>query len=124
MASSELLIPHPLSTLRVCPPPHQRRGGTHSPAVRGWGLNIFNISEDARHWIGLLQYNPSTDLHLVMPGWETTTFHGKHTVYIEYLQHKKYDDELASFVIKGQTPSWRRSGWRQCSAVSGRRRVR
>ena len=26
-------------------------------AVRGWGVNI---SEDARHWIGLLQYNPST----------------------------------------------------------------
>jgi hypothetical protein len=25
--------------------------------VRGWGVNI---SEDARHWIGLLQYNPST----------------------------------------------------------------
>jgi hypothetical protein len=28
-------------------PPHQRRGGV-------------NISEDARHWIGLLKYNPST----------------------------------------------------------------
>ncbi len=26
-------------------------------AVRGWGVNI---SEDARHWIGLLWYNPST----------------------------------------------------------------
>jgi hypothetical protein len=39
-------------------PPHQRQGGTHSPgAVRGWGVNI---SEDARHWIGLLQYDPST----------------------------------------------------------------
>jgi hypothetical protein len=25
--------------------------------VRGWEVNI---SEDARHWIGLLQYNPST----------------------------------------------------------------
>jgi hypothetical protein len=33
-------------------PPHQRRGGTHSPS--GGGL------EDARHWIGLLQYNLST----------------------------------------------------------------
>jgi hypothetical protein len=47
--------PHPLSTQRVCPPPtpkvHTRR------AVRGWGVNI---SEDARHWISLLQYNPST----------------------------------------------------------------
>jgi hypothetical protein len=34
----------------VLPPPQSR-------AVRGWGVNI---SEDARHWIGLLQYNPST----------------------------------------------------------------
>ncbi len=38
-------------------PPHQRPGGTHSPGGEGWGVNI---SEDARHWIGLLQYNPST----------------------------------------------------------------
>ncbi len=39
-------------------PPRQRGGRTHSPGgVRGWGVNI---SEDARHWIGLLQYNPST----------------------------------------------------------------
>ncbi len=30
-------------------PPHQRR------VVRGW---VVNISGDARHWIGLLQYNP------------------------------------------------------------------
>ncbi len=39
-------------------PPHQRReGGTHSPGGEGvW----VNISEDARHWIGLLKYNPST----------------------------------------------------------------
>ncbi len=29
--------------------------------VRGWGINI---SEDFRHWIGLLQYNPSTLLHI------------------------------------------------------------
>ncbi len=39
---------------------HQRRGGTHSArrrAVRGWQVNI---SEDAGHWIGLIQYNPST----------------------------------------------------------------
>ncbi len=40
-------------------PPHQRRGGTHSPGGEGWGVNI---SEDARHWIGLLQYNPSIRL--------------------------------------------------------------
>jgi hypothetical protein len=41
-------------------PAHQRRGGTvvHTRrAVRVWGVNIL---EDARHWIGLLEYNPST----------------------------------------------------------------
>ncbi len=47
--------PHPLSTQRVCPPPapkvHTRR------AVRGWWVSS---SEDARHWIGLLQYYSST----------------------------------------------------------------
>ncbi len=32
---------------------HTRRAG------RGWGG--VNISEDARHWIGLLQYKPSTE---------------------------------------------------------------
>ncbi len=57
-----LLTPHPLSSQRVCPPPHQRRG-VHTR--RGWGGGGVNISEDARHWIGLLQYNPSTD-HLFL----------------------------------------------------------
>ncbi len=51
--------PPPRSTQRVCPLPHQRRGVHTRRAVRGWGVNI---SEDARHWIGLLQYNPSTVL--------------------------------------------------------------
>jgi hypothetical protein len=31
--------------------------------VRGWGVNIL---EDARHWTGLLQYNPSMVLRI---GW-------------------------------------------------------
>jgi hypothetical protein len=49
--------PPPLLLANVCPPPHQR-GGVHTRrAVRGWG---FIILEDARHWIGLLQYNLST----------------------------------------------------------------
>jgi hypothetical protein len=39
-------------------PPHQRRRGYNSPGGEGG----INISEDARHWIGLLQYNPSTVL--------------------------------------------------------------
>ncbi len=42
-------------TQRVCPPPAPTRGkGVHTRrAARGWGG--VNISEDARHWIGLLQ---------------------------------------------------------------------
>ncbi len=31
--------------------------------MRGWGVNSL---EDARHWIGLLQYNPSTSTALYM----------------------------------------------------------
>ncbi len=43
-------------------PPHQRWGGVHTRrVVRGWGGG-FNFLEDATHWIGLLQYNPSTPL--------------------------------------------------------------
>ncbi len=49
--------PHPLSTQRVCPPAAQKAGGTHSPGIEGVGVNIL---EDARHWIGLLQYYLST----------------------------------------------------------------
>jgi hypothetical protein len=38
--------------------PRTKGAGVHTRrAVRGWGVNT---SEDARHWIGLLQYNPST----------------------------------------------------------------
>ncbi len=55
--------PHPLSTQRVCLPPHQWRGIHSRRAVRGW----VNVSEDARYWIGLLQYNPSTDSTLSHP---------------------------------------------------------
>jgi hypothetical protein len=53
--------PPPLSPPSECVlPPHQRRGGVHTRrVVRGWGVYI---SEDARHWIGLVQYNPSTVL--------------------------------------------------------------
>ncbi len=44
---------HPASLSSPAP----KAGGTQSPAVRGWGVNIL---KDARHWIGLLQYNRST----------------------------------------------------------------
>ncbi len=43
------------------------RGVVHTrQAVRGWGVNS---SEDARHWIGLLQYNPSTVRIVGSIGW-------------------------------------------------------
>ncbi len=45
------------ATQRVCPTPAPKGGG--SPGGEGVGGGV-NISEDARHWIGLLQYNPST----------------------------------------------------------------
>jgi hypothetical protein len=47
--------PPPLHPASVSSPAQKRRFGTHSPGGEG-----VNISEDARHWIGLLQYNPST----------------------------------------------------------------
>jgi hypothetical protein len=50
--------PHPLSTQRVCLPhaPKVGGGGVHTRrAVWEWGVNI---SEDARHWIGLLKKIP------------------------------------------------------------------
>ncbi len=60
LASSELLIPHPLSTQGVCPPPAPNAGGyTHSPGGGGGG-EVQYFSEDARHWIGLFQHSPST----------------------------------------------------------------
>ncbi len=50
--------PHPLSTQRVCPPPAPK-AGRYTLAGR-WGGGGSIILEDARHWIGLLQYNLST----------------------------------------------------------------
>ncbi len=54
-----LTPPPPLHPAIVSSPRTKDGGGVHTrSAVRGWGVNL---SEDARHWIGLLQYNPSTD---------------------------------------------------------------
>jgi hypothetical protein len=58
-------------------------GGTHSPAGEGVGVNI---SEDARHWIGLLQYNPYVRGYWVHCPKKTAGFHGpcvteRNTVY-------------------------------------------
>jgi hypothetical protein len=40
--------PHPLTALRVSPT-FGARGGHTRWVERGWGVNIFNIFEDARH---------------------------------------------------------------------------
>ncbi len=45
---------HPASVSSLCT---KRGGGYTCRAVRGWGVNIL---EDARHWIGLFKYNPSS----------------------------------------------------------------
>ncbi len=59
----QTIATHPLSTQRVSPPPPPppKAGGggyryTHSQGGEGVGVII---SEEAWHWIGLLQYNPS-----------------------------------------------------------------
>ncbi len=54
--------PPPPLPLASVSSPCTKGGGvhTHRP-VRGWGVNIL---EDARHWIGLLQFNPSTNGHI------------------------------------------------------------
>ncbi len=48
----------PLPLASVSSSPRTKGWGTHSPGSEGVGVNI---SKDAWHWIGLLQYNPSTD---------------------------------------------------------------
>ncbi len=50
--------PPPPLPLASVSSPAPKAGVTHSPG--GEGAGGVNISEDARHWIGLLQYNPST----------------------------------------------------------------
>ncbi len=53
--------PPPHRPASVYTPPLWWGRKTHSLGVRGWGVNSL---EDARHWIGLLQYNPST-VHVI-----------------------------------------------------------
>jgi hypothetical protein len=54
--SSKILTPHPPLPLASVSSP---QGGGYTLAGR-WGVGEVNILEDARHWIGLLQYNLST----------------------------------------------------------------
>ncbi len=48
------------------PPPPLHPASVFSPCTKGWGYTLagrwgVNILEDARQWIGLFQYNLSTD---------------------------------------------------------------
>ncbi len=71
LASPELLTPPP-PLHPACPPPAPKAGGTHSPGGEGGGG--VNILEDARPWIGLLQYNPSTGISL-KEDWRSRQYH-------------------------------------------------
>jgi hypothetical protein len=53
--------PHtPFLNQRVWSTPAPKAGGGGYTIAGRWGGGEVNISEDARYWIGLLQYNPST----------------------------------------------------------------
>ena len=65
--------PHPLSTQRVCPPLASKAGGYTLAGRWGRGWEVI-ISEDARHWIGLLQYDPSTVPTVRTSDTDTTIF--------------------------------------------------
>jgi hypothetical protein len=108
--------PPPVHSASVSSHRHQRRGVHTRRAVRGWEVNI---SEDARHWIGLLQYNPSTQgTHLevwsrsvrCVGSWlspthwqrgiklshETvkTAVHQHYSMYVQYFQVRKKEISL------------------------------
>jgi hypothetical protein len=91
--------PSPLQPASVSSPRTKGWGVHTRRAVRGWGVNI---SEDARHWIGLLQYNPSKGLHMQADGRrgisnETTTT--KIVGFIQYLIPSKNGGNGAVLVL-------------------------
>ncbi len=53
--------PHPTLHTKSVSSPRTKGGGVHTRLAVGGGVNIL---EDARHWIGLLQYNLSMPLPL------------------------------------------------------------
>ncbi len=65
----------------IDPPPPLHPASVSSPRTKGGGYTLagrwggggegVNISEDARHWIGLLQYNPSTGKGIINNGLAT-----------------------------------------------------
>ncbi len=61
----------------IDPPPLLHPASVSSPRTKG-GVNIFNILEDARHWIGLLQYNPSTGSSFRLLGFQLYVYSSIH----------------------------------------------
>ncbi len=78
---------NPLSTQRVCP----------APAPKA------NILEDARHWIGLLQYNPSTE--------ETSA---KKTPFWNALQRYEVECNWVAFICHDAVFPWTYLVWCIC----------
>ncbi len=55
----------------IDPLPQLHPASVSSPCTKGGGYTLAgrrgaNISEDARHWVGFLQYNPSTCTHILL----------------------------------------------------------
>ncbi len=101
-------------------PLHQRRGVHTSWVERGWGPGVY-ILEDARHWIGLLQYNLSTPRSriysqlLAGPGYappfrRTGTITDKCFLFsfLFILQSPRINSQLLA--RPGYAPSFRRKG--------------
>jgi hypothetical protein len=101
----QTIDPPPLSTQRVCLPhaPKAGRGGTHSPGRKGWGVNIL---EDARYWIGLLQYNSSTTEALLIykAGTSKCLPQSKHRVAIAILWRTFQEDGKISPALYTTSP--------------------
>ncbi len=91
---------HPASVSSPCT---KGGGGTHSPGRKGRGVNIL---EDAGHWIGLLQYNPSTTEALLIykAGASKCLTQSKHRVAIAILWRTFQDDGKISPALYTTSP--------------------
>ncbi len=91
-------------------PPHQGGGGVHTCRAAGGGGGGCNILEDARQWIGLLQYNlstPPTKINADSSGSGSTTLIFKKSLHLLLLL------EVGFFLgaIGGGPPPGVRAGW-------------
>jgi hypothetical protein len=89
--------PTPSAPSECVLPPHQSWGVHTRRSVRGWGVNI---SEDARHWIGLLQYNPFTYVAMQGAGhrWEGWDRWEGHWAFVSFEEGWSLHLCLSSFI--------------------------